>query len=72
MKKSYTSSFQGKCNLCLDEKISIVKYKDTINSLNERKEFIGKCRHENKYLIWYQIIFIFKSCLSKFIIVFII
>ena len=26
-------------------KISIVKYKDTSNLLNERKEFIDKCSH---------------------------
>ena len=51
LKESYiTSSLQGRCNLCFVEKISIVKYKDTSNSLNERKEFIGKCRHKNKYL----------------------
>ena len=49
------SSLQGRCNLCLDEK-SLIKYKDTINLLNKREEFIAKCRHKNKYQIWYQII----------------
>ena len=29
----------------------ILKYKDAINVLNERKESIAKCRHKNKYLI---------------------
>ena len=29
------------------KKISLVKYKNAINLLNERKEFIGKCRHSN-------------------------
>ena len=36
-KSSITSSLWSMCNLCLDEKISIVKYKDGINLLNKRK-----------------------------------
>ena len=45
-------------------KISIVEYKDTINLLNEKKEFIGKYRHQNKYVI-YQIIFTLRSSSSN-------
>ena len=33
------------------KKDSLIKYKDSINLLNERKEYIGKCRHKNKYII---------------------
>ena len=51
-----TSSLRGRCNLYLDEEISILEYKDTMNLLNETKEFIDKCRHSNKYLIWHRII----------------
>ena len=39
------------CNLCLDEKISILKYKDPINLLNERRQFIFKSIHRSKLLI---------------------
>ena len=39
-----------RCNLCLDEKLTITKNK--VNSLlNKRTELFTKCRHETRYLI---------------------
>ena len=39
-----------RCNLCLTEKLCIVKSKNN-NLLNKRDELISKCRHENKFYI---------------------
>ena len=38
----------GKCYLCLNENLYILKYKDD-NLLNQRRELVSKCRHKNKY-----------------------
>ena len=37
--------------LCLTEKLLILKYDDPNNLLNERSELFKKCRHTNKYLL---------------------
>ena len=37
------------CNLCLWEKVLIIKGDNSL--LNERDEFINKCRHVNKFLM---------------------
>ena len=51
IKRSTSSnSLHGRCNLCLEGKICILKYKDG-NLLNTRKELIIKYRHRNKLLI---------------------
>ena len=39
-----------RCNLCLAEKLHIIK-SDKTNLLNKRSELISKCRHENKYYL---------------------
>ena len=43
-------SGQANCNLCLTEKLFIIKFRDK-NLLNSRSEIISKCRHKNKYLL---------------------
>ena len=51
IKRSSTiNSLHGKCNLCLEEKICILKYKDR-NLLNSRNEMITTHRHRNKFLV---------------------
>jgi hypothetical protein len=37
----------GQCNLCMDEKLSILKYKNT-GILNKRNELLGTCRHSKR------------------------
>ena len=37
----------GQCNLCLDEKVAILKLNGP-NKLNKRTEIISKCRHGEK------------------------
>ena len=37
-----------RCNLCLNEKFTIISYKGS-NLLNSRSEVISKCRHKNRY-----------------------
>ena len=50
---STTNSFNGRCNLCLDEKISIINFKNRKLLLNERNELVFKCRHRGKFkLSW--------------------
>ena len=49
LSKRFWSNFRSKCNLCLEEKISIIKYKNTSKLLNQSNELIFKCRHENRY-----------------------
>ena len=46
---SAASSFNGRCNLCLDEKISIINFKNRKLLLNERNEVVFKCRHRGKF-----------------------
>ena len=38
----------GRCNLCLEEKIAILK-SDKETTLNKRSEILSKCRHKNKF-----------------------
>ena len=40
------SCFDGRCNLCLEEKIQIMSY--IVNLLNQRWDLIARCRHRNK------------------------
>ena len=50
---STTNSFNGRCNLCIDEKISILNFKDSGLLLNERNKLVFKCRHKGKFrLSW--------------------
>jgi len=39
------------CDLCLNEKLEILNFKDRDKLLNKRSELISKCRHFNKYLL---------------------
>ena len=39
-----------RCNLCLEEKLTIMKNKDNA-LLNKRTELFTKCRHETRYLV---------------------
>ena len=38
-------------DLCLNEKLEILNFKDRDKLLNKRSELISKCRHFNKYLL---------------------
>ena len=50
LKRSNTPScFDGRCNLCPEEKIQIMLYPDPGNLLNQRCDLIARCRHENKF-----------------------
>ena len=49
-RSSSTNSLHGKCNLCLEEKIYIIKYLNG-NLLNTRKEMILAYRHRNKFIV---------------------
>ena len=46
---STANNFNGRCNLCLDEKISIINFKNRKLLLNERNELVFKCRHRGKF-----------------------
>ena len=49
LKKSNTpNSFNGRCNLCLEEKIYILTHKWLDKLLNKRSELIARCRHKTK------------------------
>ena len=37
----------GQCNLCMDEKLALLKYKNT-GILNKRNELLSTCRHSSK------------------------
>ena len=52
IKKKATPYSNGskRCNLCLTEKLCILKA-DRSSLLNKRSELISKCRHENKFYI---------------------
>ena len=50
LKKSNTpNSFDGRWNLCLEEKIQIMMYKLPRKLLNKRCEWIARCRHRTKF-----------------------
>ena len=50
---STANSFNGRCNLCIDEKICIINFKGRRLLLNEWNEFVFKCRHKSKFrLSW--------------------
>ena len=50
LRKSNTPiSFNGRRNLCLEEKIYILKYKYPDKLLNKRSELIARCRHKTKF-----------------------
>ena len=49
-KRSTTPScFDGRCHLCLEEKIQIMLYFDPLNLLNQKWDLIARCRHKNKF-----------------------
>ena len=53
MQPSTANSFNGRCNFCIDEKISKINSKDRRLLLNERNELVFKCRHKSKFkLSW--------------------
>ena len=39
------------CDLCLSEKLHIIKLKNTENLLNKKTELISKCRHKREFLL---------------------
>ena len=45
---SAANSFNGKRNLCINEKISIINFKDRRLLLNERKVLVFRCRPKGK------------------------
>ena len=50
LKRSNTPScFDGRCNLCLEEKIQIILYPNPGNVLNQRCDLIARCRHRNRF-----------------------
>ena len=50
LKKSNTpNSFDGRCNLCLKEKIHILTHKFPDKLLNKRNELIARCRYKTKF-----------------------
>ena len=51
VRKIYGRPKESFCQLCLTEKLLILKYDDHNNLLNERTELFKKCRHTNKYLL---------------------
>ena len=46
---STANSFNGRYNLCIGEKISIINFKDHRLLLIERNELVFKCRHKSKF-----------------------
>ena len=46
---STANNFNGRCNMCIDEKISIINFKDHRLLLNERNKLVFKCRHKSKF-----------------------
>ena len=50
LKKSNTpKGFDGRCSLCLEEKIQIMMYQLPEKLLNKRCELIARCRHKAKF-----------------------
>ena len=53
LKRSITlSCFDGRYNLCLEEKIQIMLYPDSGNLLNQRCDLIARCWHKNKFRLF--------------------
>ena len=50
-KRVKSNTFINNCNLCLSEKAIIIRNLDEVNVLNNRSEFILKCRHISKRLL---------------------
>ena len=46
---STANSFNGRCNLCIDEKISIINFRNRRLLLNERNDLVFKGRHRGKF-----------------------
>ena len=40
-----------RCQLCLQEKLAIISYKNPDELLNKKSEIISKCRHASKFLL---------------------
>ena len=50
---STANSFNGRCNLCSDKKISIINFKDCRRLPNECNTLVFKCKHKSKFkLSW--------------------
>ena len=45
------SNITKRCQLCLQEKLEILCYKNPSELLNKKSELISKCRHQNKYIL---------------------
>ena len=43
------NSFNWRCKLCIDEKISKINFKNCKLMLNERNELVFKCRHKGRF-----------------------
>ena len=56
---------QESCNLCLTEKLLIIKCRDK-NLLNSRSELIAKCRHKRKFLLSRVLVILFFTFGFKF------
>ena len=48
-KSNTPNSFNGRCNLYLEENIYILKYGYPDKLLNKRSELIARCRHKTKF-----------------------
>ena len=46
-----SNTFNNNRNLCLNEKVLIIRNLDDVNMLNKKSEFISKWRHINKRLL---------------------
>ena len=51
LKRTNSVQNNGRCNLCLYEKLFIINSIDDRRLLNKKSELISKCRHENKFLL---------------------
>ena len=49
------SCFDGRCNLCPEEKIQIMLYFDPGNLSNQICDLIARCRHKNKFRLFSKI-----------------
>ena len=56
------SCFDGRCNLCLTKKMQIMLYIDPGNLINQRWDFIARCRHGEKFRLFWKIIIIMMTC----------
>ena len=48
---AYKGGGKGKCDLCLSEKLEILKRSRWKGSLNSRTELLNKCRHQRKFTL---------------------